>query len=284
MPDTVGLNGFKARVTCLTHPGVVSSKISSFDGKVRWVGVTCDTTYEISGAGPFVHRRVLFKSTVPWPAGALSPASPNPSGGVGSGEYIRAVSDTLGNAKLTGCLRRLFAQDTVRGVVQGPTSSLGITVLKNETKNMRGSEDGVRIPQRYWNTLEGEPTMQYNILPTGQFDLSLANAPSSQHVYLVDVFSYGLEGLDSPLPDPKTQLQGVPSGLNGGASLPARGGKRAKLEPSEVEMGGVSDDSSTGSTSSEAARPLRDPMSAFESEDNGWVNITTVMKLYFRQA
>ena len=245
------------------------------------VGVTCNTTYEISGSGPFVHRRILFKSTLPWPAGTIAPADPNPSGGVGAGEYIRAVSDTLGDAKLTGCLRRLFAQDTIRGAVQGPTSSLGITVLSDEKKNMRGIDDGVRMEKKYWNTLKREPMMQFNILPTGSFDFSLANAPQSQHVYLVDVFSYGLDGLDSALPDQRMQSTAAQSGPNGGASLPVRGGKRAKLEQSEVEMSGTGGEEHVAPDYSQS---LRDPMLEFVSEDNGVASVSTVMKIYFKQA
>ena len=145
VPDSVGLNGFRARVLCLTSPGVVSSKIKGFNGSVQWVGLTCNTTYELTGGGPFIHRRVLFKSSIPWASSIIGDSPNNNSGGPNVDEYIRPVAVDLSNSKLVRCLRQLFTQDTVRGVLQGPTSDVGITVLKNEKIELRGHDDGVRL-------------------------------------------------------------------------------------------------------------------------------------------
>lgn len=279
VPDTVGFNGFRARFTLLTHPSVPNSKVSDFNGRANWVGVTCNTTYELDTAGPFVHRRIIFKSTVPWPAELIAPADANPAGGIGAGEFVRRGVSDLTDIKTVGCLRRLFAQDTVRGVVQGPVGTLGITVLKDETINLRGSDDGFRTEKKYWNSLKSEPTMQYNISTNGSLDMSLANAPQSQHVYLVDIFSFGLAGLDSSLPDLKTQSSEAPSGQSEDASQQGagRGAKRFKSDDS------VMSDVSTGSFGVSGLKSaLVDPMSQFGEE--GQANITTVMKLYFRQS
>lgn len=276
-PDIVGFNGFRARITLLTHPELVSSKISGFNGKANFVGVTCNTTYEISSSGPFTHRRVLFKSTFPWPASLIGAAPDNPAGGFRAGECLRATAGDLSDPKLTGCLRRLFRQDTVRGVLQGATSSLGITVIKDETTSVRGIEDGMRRSKKFWNTLKAEPTMQYNILPTGGFDMSLANAPQSQHVYLADIFSYGLEGLDSSLPGPKTQsaeaLFGASAGVSG-SDPPAA--KRMRSEDSVMSGG-----SNESFSMKDLGSVLDNPMA--EDRDGGTASISTEMKLYFRQ-
>ena len=244
-----------------------TKKISAFNGRLYWVGVTCNTTYEISSGGPFVHRRVLFKSTVPWPGQSIVPADNNASGGLSPGESIRATATSLSDAKLVGCLRRLFKQDTVRGTVQGPTASLGITVLKDETFTMRGLDDGVRREKKYWNSLKSEPMMQYNILPDGSFDFSLANAPQSQHLYLVDIYSYGLQGLDSELPT----LQPSDSQYTQ-RSEPSK--KRPKTEDTDMDNGVYS--------TSSMLHALTDPMS--EDRDDGAVKISTTLKLYFKQA
>lgn len=279
IPDSIGLNGFRARITCLTTPDVVSSKISGFDGKVYWVGLTCDTTYEIGAPGPFVHRRVLFKSTLPWPSSKITVSQPNPSGGIGSGEYVRATASSLSDAKVVGCLRRLFAQDTIRGVIQGPTTSLGVTILRDETTQLRGVEDGVRRQKKFWNSLKGEKVMQYDILPSGSFDFSLSNAPASQHVYLADIFSYGLQGLDSSLPDPNVHVDydAKAAPVEGAGGQANRGSKRSRSDDSV--MSGASDDSfNTSGLKAALADPTR------ENAKEGSVNISTVMKVYFKPA
>lgn len=222
-----------------------------------------------------MHRRVVFKSSIPWPAQLIIPGDSNPPGGISSGDFVRTTAASLSDVGVVGCLRRLFVQDTVRGVVQGATSTVGITVIRDETFNMRGLDDGVRRTKKYWNGLEGEPTMQYNILPSGGFDFSLANAPASQHVYMADIYSYGLVGLDSSLPDPKTQSEGAQSGPAPAASaLPPK--KRVKSDDSV--MSGTSTES-FGTAGLRASLP--DPMRG--NSEMGSASVTTVMKLYFRQ-
>lgn len=270
IPDSLGLNGLKARITILTHPRLAESKGCDFNGRANWLGVTCDTTYELNGAGPFVHRRIIFKSTLPWESGVINAGVDNPSGGLRACEYIRKIATGLSDGKLVGCLRRLFSQDTVRGVVQGPISSLGVTVLKDESFEMKGVEDGVRRHKKYWNSLKGEPVMQYDISPDASFALSLANAPASQHVYLVDIFSYGLGGLEKALPNPSTTAFTAGSG---DAQMPSK--KRVKSEDS-VMSGSSNDSFGTGSL----RESLLDPMT--EDLEGGVANVTTVMKLYFR--
>lgn len=276
VPDQIRLNGFRARVTCLTAPGPVHVKCPDSNGKVRWVGVTCNTTYEAAGGGPFTHRRLLFKSTIPWPAGTLAPYPSDTASGGRPGEYVRQGARSLSNGKLAACLSRLFVQGTVRGVLQGPTSTLGITVLRDEKYAFNGNDDGLRKSKKYWNAFSNEPVMQYNLLPTGSFDFSLSNSPSSQHIYLVDIYSYGLQGLDSSLPDPKTVSAGAPSGTPAGAFMDHKPAKRSRSDDS------VMSEASNGSFSTGTLTDaLLDPM---RESDDGSVSIVTEMKLYFRKA
>lgn len=267
VPDTLGLNGFCGRVTLLTHPLIPEQRKSDFNGKVKWVGVTCNTTYELNGAGPFVHRRVLFKSSIKWPCQLFGSSAENRAGGIEKGDYIRATVANLDDRGFTACLRRLFQRDTVRGVVQGPTASLGVTVLKDETMSMRGSDDGVRKQKKYWNSLKKEPEMQYNILPSGGFDFSLSNSPESQHIYMVDMFSYGLDDLESPLPELARQ---------GAQADTAPKTKRFKSD--DTVMSGGSDESFGTSGLMDA---LTNPM-VHEDFKAGRANIITEMKLYYQ--
>jgi hypothetical protein len=254
----------RARITCLTLPSVVTEKLPAFNGRVNWLGFSCFTTYEISAAGPFMHRRILFKSPLPWPGQRIVPGGADTTGGVGTGEFVRAISTDLSDGKLAGCLRRLFQQPTVRGVVQGPTSTLGVTVLRDETRNLRGVDDGTRSVKKYWDSLRGEPVMQYNLLHDGSFDISLANSPSSQQLYLLDVYSYGLEGLDCALPDPTTQAAGARFGQTEGASSQV---------PETMKM---FDDVKV------EKKTCRSPLN--EDMEAGTANISCTLKLYFRQA
>ena len=133
---------------------------------------------------------------------------------------------------------------------------------------MNGSDDGVRRFKKYWNPFDREPVMQYEISPDGSLSFSLSNAPASQHLYLVDVFSYGLGGLDSPLP----VLSAPSQAASESGAEPSRL-KRAKVESSAME--GVTSTFSTEKLN--AALP--DPM---DPTDEGNCKVITEMKLYFQ--
>ncbi|KAK3669960.1 hypothetical protein LTR78_010132 [Recurvomyces mirabilis] len=264
--DQVGLNGFISRVTLLTYPDLVRDKCHESSGKVKWVGVTCNTTYELTDGGPFVHRRVIFKSTIPWPASPIYRTAANPSSGLGVGDYARSCAAPLAPDALVGCLRRLFAQDTVRGLIQGPTSNFAITVLSDEKYQCTGVDNGKRLTKKFWNGFEKEPAMQYAIGTNGSLTAQLANSPTSQHIYLVDIFSYGLEGLDASLPLLK-------SDGSGGEEPPM---KRTKSESStEIDM-------DEGWDKVSKSLPSTSGHILLGSRDERQVSITNEMKLYFR--
>lgn len=279
------MNGFRARILCLTRPGVVQARNPAFDGNVCWVGVTCNTTYELDNGGPFVHRRILFKSTIPWPVGEPRPSGPNPAGGIGPGEYIRTTAQPLSDLVTTQCLRTLFTTDTVRGAISGPVATKGVTVLKDESFTMRGQDDGVRRKKKYWNALKGEPRMQYTLLPDGGFDAQPANSPASQHIYLVDIYSYGLKDLDVSLPDLRTQSADPPSGAKRGVSSPMQppSGKRTKSEDSNMSGTGGSEPFSFVGVRENlpGGGSLSDPM-VNENKSDGKASIVTEMKLYYK--
>jgi hypothetical protein len=153
-------------------------------------------------------------------------------------------------------------------------------VLRDEKFAFNGTEDGVRRTKKYWNGFQKEPVMQYNVHPNGVFDFSLANSPASQHLYLVDIFSYGLQGLDSSLPDPKTPSVGAQSGPSAAASSDQKPAKRSRSGDSD--MSGVSSGSSGSFGTDSLLDALVDPM--HEDYDEGTVRVTSEMKLYFRKS
>lgn len=280
----MGLNGFRARITLLTHPELVSKKLQDFSGNASFVGLTCNTTYELSGGGPFIHRRVLFKSSFPWPVAPIGDGVANAPGGVGPGEYIRPCAQSLADLYTTQCLRRLFIRDTVRGVIDGPTQTVGITVLKDESFNMTGKEDGARRKKKYWNSLKAEPVMRYTLEPSGQFSPSLMNPVASQHVYIADIFSYGLANLDASLPGQKTPSVGPPSGVKEDPSSPqARPTKRSKSDESVRSIDSEMSGTGQGTFSVGGMREnLPDPMHSKENVEDGVARVVTEMKLYFK--
>lgn len=272
MPDTINLNGYRARFTLLTHPSIPASQVQPFNGHVAWIGVTCNTVYECIGGGPFTHRRIIFSSSVEWPACLLQSRVIDAATRVGAGEFIRPVVQDLNDPVLSGCLRTLFQESTVRGTVHGPVSGVTAKVLVDEKFCFNGNDDGVRKTKKFWNSLKNQPVMKYRNATDGSFTLGLQNSPDSQHIYLVDIFSYGLVGLDSMIPNPRASS--VPSGSARASDKPDR--KRPKSD--ETEMSGMSDDSLSMSSLS---RSLLTPTT--ENEEESWVKVLTEMKLYYKQ-
>lgn len=141
----------------------------------------------------------------------------------------------------------------------------------DEKFSFNGNDDGVRKTKKYWNSLRSQPVMKYAPLPNGSFDFGLQNSPDSQHIYMVDIYSYGLEGLDSMIPSPNSQ--GAPSGS-------AMGGmpEKKRQKSGETVMSGTSD-ASFGTSGLQNG--LLNPMT---EDRESWVKIVTEMKLYYRQA
>ena len=213
---------------------------------------------------------------MPWPADVFGITDEAARSG-GTIDVGRRPSRGLSNVNVSGSLRRLFTDPTVRGCIEGPTSSLSITVLRDEKFSRTGKEGGVRYHKKWWNGFRQQSTMQYSLDVTGSYGFALMNSPESQHIYLADIYSYGLEGLDSSLPDPKTPLGGVLSGPSGAASWDRKTSKRAKSDESVLSAG------------SSDSFPMEDVKSALPVQmegdsELGVADITTVMKLYFKGA
>lgn len=268
----------------MTHPGAVEALTKSFNpnGKARWLALTCVTNYELVGSGPFIHRRILFKSSLPgWQADQLNiRANVDASGCTGAYTFGRRPAHGLSKQSIVECLHRLFRDKTVRGCVQGPVNGAGITVLKDENFQATGAEDGKRLYKKWYNPFKGEPTMHYTMDSDGSFGFALTNSPSSQHIYIVDVFSFGLGGLDSSLPAPRTQKQEVLSGTSMGVSLDKKPAKRARSDESVLSA------DSKGNFNMEGVQASLDGTGdggfMKGDDDDGQVKIITEAKLYFK--
>jgi hypothetical protein len=191
----------------------VSSRSDKFDGAVTWKGFSEKVEYEFTGGGPFIHRRVLFASKIPWPVQCLTKHN---SGEDGDKSYCRlsgsSLADpnpvgTLADTTTAGCLRRIFTEHTVRGLVHGGTQPKHLVILEDRVFSYSGSANGSRRKKKFWNDFggKGKPkTMKYKLdRRTGDVTADPEDSSVYQHIYLVDVFQYGLAGLDLDIPSPE---------------------------------------------------------------------------------
>lgn len=210
--DTVPLGGVRVRFTCLTDPKCVIQQSKAFDGPVRWKGFTEFVDYEFTGGGPFTHRRILFSSALPWGVHHLKRGTEEVCV---TDNYYRVPGRDIADLATTKCLRRLFAEPTTRGMVSGPLASTGLTVLKNEVFSHVGSETGKRAEAKFWNNF-GTPgkkdgrTVKYERQADQSFGMELEDNSYNQHIYLCDVFHYGVDGLDINIPSEEYLMSPAP--------------------------------------------------------------------------
>jgi hypothetical protein len=268
-PDQVGLNGLRARCFRLTSADPIGAGCVGTTGGVKWWGFTAQTSYNINGPGPFTHRRVLFKSTRTWRAWGLMAAAENPSRGLSKGDFITSRAMPCNDSVTLACLRALFVQDNIRGVISGPTTDLGVTVIRDEIYRCNGHASGVMKEKKYWYPqLRDEPVMKYSIKDDGTLGDVLLNSPESQHIYCMDVYSYGLAGLDLPLPTSEAKT--------GAADAPPRKKRTKSDDSSDSAMGGWSDVAAAITEDTEFVE--------LEAPAQGLVSIYNEFKIYHKSA
>ena len=229
--------------------------------------------YEAVGAGPFVHRRIIFRATIPWAGVPISERPVVAGSSVGRGEFVRPVVSDLSSENLCGGIRRLFSQDTIRGIIQGPLNTVTINVISDEKFSFNGSDDGVRRTKKFWNSFKRTVPHRYKFLTDGVFDSSLANSPDAQHIYIADIFSYGLGDLDTQIPAPIVTPVGSTN-----LSEEQADGKRRKVS-ADSEM---SDFTDVSSMKNSLPGPVLMKGNADINKNGGLVSVTTEAKLYYR--
>ena len=247
---------------------------------MKFKGVTHNTTYESVSGGYFYHRRVIFKSSVLWPGDVPQkwPGGAEQHAGLAKGEFVRGRVKDLKDPTIASCLRRLFVQHTVRGILTGPVASLGVTLLKDDDFHMQSTDDGRREEKKFWNSFRSEPLMEYNLATNGTFDTSFTVGSKAQHIYAMDIVSFGLKGLDVALPSPSPKEQEQVRNPK----------KRPKAESGrDSDMSGNSDgflmpEVEDSLPSGPAAQADGAVYGQFE-DDEEFVKMFTEMKLYFYQ-
>lgn len=269
--DLIPMNGVRVRGVHLTSPYVLKSESKKFAGQVCWRGVTEDFSFELNGDGPFLHRRILFSSTVSWsfPGIRLVKAA------VPSSSWTRAPALTLSDEGMAGELRRLFGPDsTVRNLMFGKVEARGVTVIEDRRVPYEGKVSGARRTFKYWNGFgksKAGTVLKYDVENDGTILSTLVDGSHGEHLYVLDLFQYGISGLDLRLPGEKDlgKKRSSTESVAGGVK------KRHKSDESvDSAMEGMGLESSlTGNAS--------DDLRMVESAVRGMVRVISNMKLYW---
>lgn len=273
------MNGVRVRITRLTDPVGPIRQSENFDGTVRWKGFKELHTYEVSDCAPFVHRRVLFTSTITWPVSGYTPITNDGSTATNRNKYRRLGSRQLDHVNTSACLAKIFQGTKVRDLLYGPVGTTGITVLEDTKFVTNGKAGGLRTSKRYWNYLNrlgDKGALRYRLSNAGTYDHTLEDGSAFQHAFVVDVFQFGLAGLDYGVPTPQESVDAshTTSRSNSNQSSASGGfahvGKRSKVEPADMTMDGQVDDLMS---SVEKLRVAEEP--------SVWVKVFSTMKVYW---
>lgn len=230
VPEMVPLNGVRVRCTRLTDITPVRYESKKFTGSVCWRGVTDAFNYEMNGEGPFLHRRILFQG----PAGLSWDDVKVEKLAVPASSWWRSEASSLDDKETCDELRRMFGTSaTVRDILFSPVKAHGYNIVADSRKQLEGKASGTRKYQKYWKgfgkTGKGivlKYEMSENGVPTGE----LADGEKYMHIYAMDIFQYGINGLDNRLPGSASA-----GTKRAGDELSKGSSKRPKSEDSYVE-------------------------------------------------
>ena len=201
VPDQLPLDGVRVRVTRLTHLNPVQNECKDFQGKVVFSGVTDDFRFELIGEGPFLHRRIVFRSVLPYPSKAFEWCDRVDL----QNRYRREPASSLDDADACTVVLRLVGMGaTVRSMMFGKVVAPGLSVVEDKLAQYEGKASGARRAKKYYNALgknkRGE-CVKYTLSSGGGYRTDLAGEDAG-HLYVADFFQYGMNGLDVPVPVP----------------------------------------------------------------------------------
>ena len=269
--DVVPKNGIRFRGVRLTKPDIVDEDSKKFVGKVCWRGVTEYFTFEFDGAGPFLHRRIMFQSEQKW-FGDVRSTDDDSSNGDWCRDCCVGVEDPL----MCSELKRLFGVDaTLRDVLYSRVGAKGVGIIEDKKRSMRGDEAGVRRVKKYWNGFgknKNGQTVNYltsedQTNQTTWYD-KLPGDGKSFNISVLDVFQYGIDGLDRCLPC------NVPAGKkrHSDEDIASSKKKKAKAEVPDMKMEDLS---------ISEAMAVGDDWVELEEATKGVVRIISEMRLYW---
>lgn len=264
-PDEIPLNGVRVRFQCLTNLDPVLKKAPRFNGSLRWYGFSERFNYEINGGFPFVHRRILFKSSALWPVQSFTEVARE-----GGDVYCRSAARSLVDINTSGCLGRLIGSTNVRGLLYTQAVPGGLSVIEDKKIVFNGKEGGLMRTKKFWNAFGSTKkgvVMKYRLDDsTGSFPGVLEDSSVYQHHYVVDIFQYGIDGMDLAVPTPQDLAAAMES------APPTSKLKRPKLEKSDIDMDSVKGALEDG---------VGAKVVAMEDADEGRVKVVSTLKLYW---
>jgi hypothetical protein len=264
VPDMVPMNGVRVRCTRLTDPTPVQYESKKFGGTVCWRGVTDAFNYEMNGDGPFLHRRIIFQGPQSLGFDDVKLVQKDAP----CSKWSRSVASTLDQSNTAGELRKMFGTSaTIRDILFSPVKAHGFNVVSDTRKQLEGKSSGTRKFQKYFKgfgkTGRGV-VVKYNMAEDGSTEGEVADEEKYYHVYAMDIFQYGINGLDQRLPGaPRIgSKRGCDSDI-GGSDM-----KRQKSDSSyeDVNMSGLH---------------IGDDRKVDENALGGVVRIVSNMKLYW---
>jgi hypothetical protein len=197
--DVVPLNGIRMRGVRLTNPWIVDGDAKSFVGTVCWRGVTEYFRYEFDGAGPFLHRRILFESAQQWAFQEIREVESEGSQSC----WARGPCVGIDDAVMSAELKRLFGLEaTVRDCFFGKVAAKGVMVVEDSRKPMKGDANGARRVKKFWNGFgknKNGQVVNYLSNDEGAWKDKLCDDEKSRNFYVLDLFHFGIKGLDYPL-------------------------------------------------------------------------------------
>ena len=268
--DAVPLDGVRVRTVMVTHPSVIANESRAFDGRVCWYGCTEDFRFEVQGNGPFVHRRILFQSATSWPFQVVSLYSYSQKENL----YKRGPATGLDDKTSVAVLRKLLERtDCVRDLLYSKVQCPGVHVIEDRCRQYESKESGVRRTKKFFNGLGKNRrgvTLKYQPVQSGGYGgYSSELLEGYQHVYVVDIFQFGMKGLDATVPSEGDCEEAAASG---GAAEKAPKSKRVKVE-SDVDM------PMSGVSSHGVNAVLK--LAGLERVETGKANIASNLKLYW---
>lgn len=239
VPDVIPMNGVRVRCTRLTGHLPVQYESKKFNGKVCWRGVTDAFDYEMNGDGPFLHRRIIFQAE----AGLSFADVELLKLVVPCSKWCRSSARPLSDGNMALELRRMFGSSaTVRDLLFSPVSGFGYNVVCDTRKQLEGKASGVRRSQKYWKGFgkTGRGTVvKYEMSAGGVPSGDLAEGEHNLHIYAMDIFQYGINGLDNRVPAPTGAGQKRGSEDEGGGSLKRKKSDKSDSSYDEMNVDGL---------------------------------------------
>lgn len=232
------------RVTLVNGSVPPAKETPNFNGSAWFKGFSEDVRYDITEAGPFEHRRIVVQTSRESGVGGVIPGNDNSN----PPNYYRVGAVPVTDPGVADWLSLLFTDTSVSGIMTGELKRDWLRVLESTSKSFVAGDYGRRKRHKFWNNL-GVTTKYKDVVndKTGANEWSSFSADFSQvrNIYVLDFFQFGVKSKPGPVvPSVKSES----SGLSGASDV------------------------------------LMEAVESAGTDMEGYVQVRSVMKLYFTAA